>query len=82
MLLIDSVADFVEMDAKTKISNADARNHFQNNIDIHNILVLKRLKQKTQILHINKVSQHIVRGDFIRAIKKLIKFRTMHEIFI
>ena len=66
MLLTDSEDDFVEMDAKTNISNADAKKSFsvciqwaeENNIDMQDFLLLKRLEQKAQIKHLNKISQH------------------------
>lgn len=72
VLLTDSEDDFVVMDAKTKISNADAKKSFsvciqwaeENNLDMQDILLLKRLEQKAQINHLNKVSQHKITSFF------------------
>ena len=67
MLRTDSAEDFVEMDAKTRVSNAGAKKSFsvskqwdkENNKDMQDILLLKRLEEKAQINHPNKVSEYI-----------------------
>ena len=63
------------MDAKTKISNADAKKSFsiyiqwteENNIDMQDILLVKRLEQKAQINPLNKVSQHEIISFFNKS---------------
>ena len=68
MLLTDSEDNFVEMDAKTKISNAYGKKLFsvciqwteENNIDMQDILVLKKLEQKAEINHLNKAQNNFV----------------------
>ncbi|XP_065368850.1 tigger transposable element-derived protein 6-like [Calliphora vicina] len=75
VLLTDSEDDFVEMDAKTKISNADAKKSFsvciqwaeENNIDMQDILLLKRLQQKAEINHLNKISQQKITSFFNKS---------------
>lgn len=75
VLLTDSEDDFVVMDVKTKISNADAKKSFavciqwaeENNLDIQDILLLKRLEEKAKIYHLNKVSQHKITSFFNKS---------------
>lgn len=72
MLLTDAQHDFVVMDAKTKISNAEAKKSFsvcvqwaeENKLDMQDILLLKRLEQKAQTNHLNKFSQQKLRSFF------------------